>query len=83
MPRLIMNQQECYIAMLSFSVVVIVPKGSMSRPTSRKVIFCLINVDYLTNFALGCVNSVVVGCKILFEEKFSLSSLDTVYWMDH
>ena len=47
--------------MLSFSVVA-VPKGSMSRPTSGKVIYGLTGVDFLTNLASGFANSVVEAC---------------------
>ena len=43
------------------------------------MIYRLTYVDFLTNFALGCVNSVVGACEILFQkEKFSLSSFDVI-----
>ena len=41
-------------------------------------------VDFLTNFALGCVNSIVGAYEILFQkEKFSLSSFDVIDCRNH
>ena len=38
----------------------------------------------MLSFSVGCVNSVVGACEILFqEEKFSLSILEMINWMDY
>ena len=83
MPRLIMIQLGCSIVVLSFSVV-IAPKVSMSKPTSRKVIYSLTSVYFLTNFALSRVKSVLGACEILFKKgKISSSIFDMINCIDH